>query len=204
MGEIKTRFPLLSFAHLGELANVIACHRNFVTDVMKVFKRIPWGKGCTAYDVVRDHLQQLDVQGTKPWLRFISEKGLAYTLVIDGVPLRVQREMEEICDVMPGELIAQQRALFPSEFDADPIVLRLEVSHRAGHYVDTISLCLFNTRTGDTLDQEIVYAASSGAALADAPVEGVVVPLARPADEPDITNFFTFPANDLAKEDGKE
>ncbi|MBX3192079.1 MAG: hypothetical protein KF819_34130 [Labilithrix sp.] len=137
----------------------------------------------------------LHLAGTHQWLRFVGEQGLAYTVLIDSVPLRLQRDDDKIREVMPGERAAQ---LLLAVDQSDGAILRLEVAHRPGYPVDQITLSLYDENTSATLDSITVYRRDMDLGTADdstPPQTGsgaAVLPLGRRAQDVDPTTRFEF------------
>jgi hypothetical protein len=205
MGEITRRFPSLSLEHVRTLSEIIAIERNAVALVNRPFKRARWGMGCMLCDVVKQKLDRASRDGAYPWFRYVPELGNAYTVVIGSVPLRVQPEVDDIRDVMPGERRAmdtmRSQFLWPEQNATYDLVLRLEIDQRPGEPVDTITLYLLNLGTGETLDSEKVYVrpGAAGGAFDDAPM-APVLPLARAAQDVDVRSRFAFDDNDEVKD----
>lgn len=199
MQEIQQRYPHLSFEWVRVLAHHIVEERNAVAAVNQVFADSGWGLACLACQVVRKKVEALARDSTYPWLRYVAEKGMAYTVLLDGVPLRIQPDVEEIRDVMSAERSAMnaQMSLFGDEAET---ILRLEVSQRPGQAVDLVTLFLFREKTAETLDSFVVYDVN-GASGRPSGQPGVVIPLARPAEEADISDLFAFPSEDQALND---
>jgi len=199
MNEIDRLYPDLPMAHMRTIAGIVANQRDAVTDVVKIFKSARWGVACLSYQVVKDHLEGLDKAGTYPWLRYVKEQGLAYTLCVGGVPFRVQPLAEEIRDVMLGEwaAIREQTSLFIDGGNPDA-VLRLEVAQSVDGYVRYVALFLFDMRTGVTLDCVRLYEKASDS---EETSQGPVVRLARPARDVDTSNLFVFPSDIRKKND---
>lgn len=201
MDEIARRYPSLSLDHVRELAAVVALERNAVATINQLYRGAPWGLACLACQAVKNKIENLDEGGAHPWLRYVREAGMAYTVVVDDVPLRVQPDIDDIRDVMPGERAAMlgMRTQLQLLSEPDPnAILRLEVAQRPGDPVATITLYLFNEGTGITLDSEVVYRRPEGSASAanETPPSfspgAAVVPLARPAQDADPTTRFEF------------
>lgn len=206
MDEIARRFPGLRFDHVRELAAIVAVERDAVAVINRVYRGAAWGLACLGCQVVKNRIERLDDDNTFEWLRYVKEAGMAYTVVVDDVPLRVQPDIEDIRDVMPGEravMLRGQMNLLTSEPDPKAI-LRLEVAQRPGESVDAVTLYMFEEETGILLDSEIVYRRDTGSANATntatplAPAGGEVLPLARPAQDADPTNRFVFDELDAA------
>lgn len=198
MEEISRRFPNLSLEHLRELAGIVVERRNAVAAANQVFARATWGIACTACQVVKLHIEELARDGVYPWLRSVREAGMAYTVVVDDVPLRVQPDIDVVRDVMPGERAAmlQVQKLLPIDDEGPSVILRLEVAQRPAMPVDRVTLFLFDEHTNTTLDCEVVYdvAGVGGAESGDESTMsgGTVVPLARPAQDVDPAPRFEF------------
>ena len=126
---------------------------------------------------------------------------MGYTVLVGGIPLRVQPDIDEIREVLPGErhameIASPQSSLFPDDGEAGAL-LRLEVAQRPGEPVDNVALYLFDERTGVTLDCEVLYRADAGSSKGASTLS-----LARPSQDTDTDNVYEFPA-DEEKEDGE-
>ncbi len=196
MTYIKDQYPALSMDHVRLLAQLVAMARNGVVAINKIYRKAGWGLACLCCNVVRDMVKDADASGEYPWLRYIGEKGLAYTVVVDGVPLRIQPDVEEIRVAMAGEralLSACQELLFATS-EQDGVLLRLEVLQRPGDQVRQITLFLFEEHSGATLDCVIVYSGEPAKTLT----------FTRPAQDVDTSGLFSFHAdNDLKIDDSK-
>jgi hypothetical protein len=229
MTTIKELYPDLAWEHVRALALFIATERNAVVDVNKVYSREWWGLACLACNVVRDRVRDVAESVEYPWLEYIPERGLAYTAVVDRAPLRIQPDVPEIRESMPGERLLMrggqeahasqgtlpcQETLFPLSKDDGSLVLRLEVTHPRAMPVEQIVMYLFDENSGVALDKEVVYQAAAAVSdQSDAAASGVpvmpdgqqtelptnVISLARPAQDVDLTGQFVF-HEDIKKE----
>jgi hypothetical protein len=200
MREIGRLYPALRREHLESLAAIVAAERNAVADVNKVFSSAAWGIACLYYQVVKDKLESLHDSGVHPWLRYVKEKGLAYTILVDGAPLRTQPPGDEIRDVMDGEWIAirEQTSLF-AEGGNPNAILRLVVSQRAGMPVRSATLFLYDKHTGIELDSVQLY--NSDVTVTRDGQTAEILPLTRRAQDIDATQRFQFPS-EIKKTDG--
>jgi len=192
MGLIERRFPQMSVPHLKELAGLVATERNAVVRVNRMFKESTWGLGCLCCEAVLRKVGHLAGTATYPWLGFTREVGMAYTVTVDKVPMRIQPDGDEVRPMMPGEAIAlhKLRAVQTSVFDVASAhdVLRLETTQMAGQLVSDITLYLLNENSGVTLDRIPLY--SSAESSSD---------FERPPADVDTSSFYSFdPANDQA------
>lgn len=202
MDEITRRFPTLRFDHVRELAAIVVEERDSVALLNRVYRGAAWGLACLGCEVVKDRIERLHYEGSHEWLRYVKEAGMAYTVVVDEVPLRVQPDIEDIRDVMPGEravMMRGQMSLLQPESDPKAI-LRLEVAQRSGEPVDAVTLYMFEEMTGTMLDSEILYQRGAGSAGTGtpnsgaplSPMGGEVLRLTRPAQDADPTQRFAF------------
>lgn len=198
MGLIVDRYPALSMPKLRQVAGIVATERNAVVEVNKLWKGCTWGLGCLCCQAVLRKLESIAQTSGFEWLGFKREIGMAYTITVDGIPLRIQPDIEEIREVMPNEREALER-LRPRPvagllFDLPPIaseILRLETTQTAGRPVSMVTLYLFDEHSGRTLDSELLYSPNA----AD--------DFRRPARDANTADVFEFPpANDQA-EDGQ-
>lgn len=203
--KIKELYPSLSWEHVRSLALTVATERNAATDITKVYSKQRWGVGCLLCQVVKDKIHDLDKSGEYPWLKYLPEIGMAYTVVVDGAPLRIQPDIDEIRGVMSNELGTIQAArptqatLFSTDalypMQRDELILRLEITQQPAKHVDLIALYLFDAHSGTTLDREVVYDV--------APSQ--VISLTRSAQDVDLGGMFAFHAdNDQGAKDGGE
>lgn len=165
VNPIQRRYPDLLPERLSVIAGTIVTSRNLVATLNKPFEAASWGLGCLGHQIAMQALRGLAVSGKYPWLQFISEQGMAFTLVVGGTPLRVQSESEQIRPVMPGERAAWKQLpqrLPGFEFETDTGVLRIEVAQRAGKPVETVTLGLFDEHTGTQLERWELLSRSSG------------------------------------------
>jgi hypothetical protein len=199
MKLILERFKDFSPENLVELTRMVVNERNAVSQVVKPYKECSVGVALLACQAVRNAVARRAASGEVPWLTFRGGAGLAYTVLLDRVPLRIQPDVPEIRDVLPEERLALglclQGQLFPDDTSPNA-VLRLEVAQKPGRPVDEVFIYLFDPHTGATLDRALVYEGSTGAYFDTAP-------LAASADDADTTNVYQFkkPSNDVKKDD---
>lgn len=200
MSSIPERFPRFSLAKLVTLTELVVRERNAVGEINSIYKDCGLGFAILACQVVRKAVERRALSGEHEWLRFVGGAGLAYTVLLDGVPLRIQPDVPEIRDVLPAEEVALQRGVQSLMFPADPssgAVLRLEIDQQAGKAVASVILYMLDPISGATIDRIAVY---DGESKRYAETER----LERPAQDVDTSKAFTFkPANDVKKKDGK-
>ncbi len=205
MDQLRRFYPGLVMDHVRTVASMIADQRNLVRKVNACFRRARWGHGCMAADVARDYIEQIDRDGTYPWLRFVKESNLGYTLLIDGVPLRVQRDYAEIKSVLPGEREAMSQVLLADMPDPG-VILRMEITRPSGEPVHAMALHMYEEHSGARLDCEVVYqrpiegVPANDTTAADSGPNAAVLQFARPAQDADPKNLFAFDDQDAAKD----
>lgn len=193
--KIHERFPGLSMDHLRSVAKEVVAQRNVVAELNKPLRLCTLGLAVLGCEATKVRFAQLELEGRTSWLRFLRGPGLAYVLVLGGVPLRIQPDCPEIRMTLPAErkalreLASGQGQLFeePPSWE----VLRLEVAQRPAQAVDALDLYLFNEATGETLDRIQVYSKAAGY-IGDAAM------MKRPAQTPSLDNVFKLrPSNDV-------
>lgn len=207
MGLIAETFPTLDLDHVRTVAGIAVRERNDIAalkNIKPIYGKVAWGSGCFACDVVLATLHELAVAKTYDWLEFRHEIGKAYTILICGVPLRIQPDVPEIRELMPHEhqaMVQLTLALFgPLEEPKPSYVLRLEVKQRTGQDVDTVTLFMFDERSGKTLDELDIYNRAHATGVAQ------IRPDAEDADTGHVYEFDadTEVANDDAKGNGRK
>ena len=109
MGQIKTLFPTLSFDNVRTLTAILVHERERLAETNRDFPRLRWSGACGFCEVGKLKLFDVFKAGTYPWLRCVQGKGMAYTVIVGGIPLRVQPDNDEIREVTPDERGALKR-----------------------------------------------------------------------------------------------
>ena len=201
MDEISKRYPGLVVDNLRTACAVLVTERNAVASDNKERTHCGLGLALLQCDAVRSRFEILSRTGTFPWLRYVRGPGLAYVVVLNGVPMRVQPDIEEIRVATDVELaiVAEMRTqlqMFNKTYQGD--VLRLEVLQPRGEPVARVILYLFNEDSGDTIDQFTVYERSP--AKDETSASSTILMGRRPQDVQERPRF-TF---DDAKDEGAD
>jgi hypothetical protein len=207
MPTIAETFPGLRMDHLRVLVELEVTQRNAVAALLGGLQPdidMALSQGIANCQAMRGQyalLAQRQVESSERWLQFFPGRGLAFCVLVDRVPMRVQPDVPEIRDALPEERKAladleAQVSMF-SGFPGVSGVLRLEVAQQQKRPVDTIGLYFLDDATGAVFDHVPLYDAKRGGFVG-------TVPFAVPAQTASIAGRFTVGtgANDAKKQDG--
>ena len=198
MKRILAYFPRFSPEKLVILTRLVVTERNAVAQVIKAYRDCALGVGVLACQVVRNAVMRLAASDEAPWLTFRRAPGLAYTVLLAGVPLRIQPDVPEIRDVLPDERAALneclQGELFPEE--TPKVVLRMEVAQRPGRPVDQVFINLVDPAVGTSLARVLVYDGATGEYFD-------TTPLAVPPSDATPNNVYQLKKSKKKKKDGE-
>lgn len=204
MRPITARFPGFDQEKFVEVTRIVVNQRNAVAKATKMFSQCGLGFAILACDATRTEFRQIERTDEFPWLTYRPHRGLAYTLYVEKIPVRVQPDCPEIRDVLPDELEALGKlfgchsgGLFSQEASTHE-VLRLEIAQRTAELVEQVDLHFVNAKTGATLDTMNLYRKDVG-------YSSSVTAMQLDPETPDLSNLFSLPpANDDVETSGDD